>query len=784
MNKNRRTKNKDSSIASTNTGATTNINFPNHVANKFVRPFSGDENKQTKGKVFEVDKKKLLVRPKTAQIFEETKSNNENRFSVITPTNFEIDKHDEWSNNMPLIEEKSSNKSTTDCKVSNNRSECQEQREKQFCESPKVGVINEARKKQDSSSASKKLNKSGSSQKDMHLASVADQNDYEISIKNPWILANEHSRRSSKLLDAHKSRKDLIPDWGSDIATHLNLGSPQQNKIDDSHNIIIARVSGKRPNSAGNRAFNPDQKHEELYPNLLSSTVGISRKGVKMNLANMMFSMPEVESSNAHYDSRASITKSIKQSSNYNSKSKAITLIQKHLRGYLARFKIAKEKELYEFLKHKTNIDDEHTENIGEPLKLSDLSIAKPIDSKGKLGFKDPKMRNRKYNEVIYDFSVSKIEQTIEIDQTVRNYTIDDRDIDNKDMNLIIHESPLPKNMHEDEVSIISSRIETNRKFNQNMTIDGLSSNRINTQNNESLRILESLKRKPQTNMIYIESKSKKLPKDYEWSNLINEHDEMESIQPSFSKYTQNSKGLPPPDWRKSLTHIKKTQSDKKSSIKGKSKESIDAILSTHRQKAQKDLIQENALKKKRPWSAETNQNKVKQLDIAKIQASLRLLKKSINKSVKSVASSKEALENSENYADSNKIQITQNTVSEMNLFKRQSEKSKLFKRNSKRAASEFSSSNQAKILKDIVYTPKELTGRGKQSPHVPKLRRMFGSEKIVKQHSKRNYNEILTDSAITDNIENKAGHDTIEAYDVEEKSIFDRSTFEDFSYK
>ena len=615
----------------------------------------------------------------------------------------------------------------------------------------------------------------------MHMISVVDQNDYEISIKNPWILANEHSRRSSKLLDDHKSRKDLIPDCGSDFATNLNLGSPvQQNKVDDSHNIIIARVSGKRPNSAGNRAFNPEQKHEELYPNLLSSTVGISRKGVKMNLANMMFSKPEVESSVGHYDSRASIAKSNKQSIAYNPKSKAIILIQKYLRGYLARFKIAKEKELYDFLKEKIKLEDEHSENIGEPLKLSDLSIVPAKDNRGKTIGKDKKNARNNYNEMMYDFSMSKIEHTIEIDQTVRNYTIDDRDIDNKDMNLYIQESPLPKNMHEDEVSIISSRIETNRKFNQNITIDGLNSNRMNTQNNESLRILESLKRKPQTNMIYIESKNKKYPKDYEGNNTVYKNDDIEFVQPSISKYTQNSKVLPPPDWRKSLTHIKKTQSEKKNSIKGKSKESIDAILSTHRQKAQKDLIQENTFKKKRPWSAETNQNKGKQLDIAKIQASLRLLKKSITKSA---VSSKDALENSDNLLDSNKIQITQNTISEINLLKRQNEKGKLFKRNSKRATSDFNTNNQTKILKDIMHTPKEIIGRGKESPHVPKFRRMFGSEKIVKQHSKRNYNEILTDSIITENNDNKVVQEVIEPSDVE-KSIFDRSTFEDFSYK
>ena len=104
----------------------------------------------------------------------------------------------------------------------------------------------------------------------------------------------------------------------------------------------------------------------------------------------------------------------------------------------------------------------------------------------------------------------------MEIDQTARNYTLDDRDIDNKEMNLVLHESPLPKIMYEDEVSIISSRIETNRKLSQNVTIDGLNSNRKNNLKDESLRILDSLKRRPHSNFVYIEPKNRRLPKDYE----------------------------------------------------------------------------------------------------------------------------------------------------------------------------------------------------------------------------------------------------------------------------
>ena len=387
-------------------------------------------------------------------------------------------------------------------------------------------------------------------------------------------------------------------------------------------------------------------------------------------------------------------------------------------------------------------------------------------------------------NNIIYDFSVSKIENTIEMDQTGRNYTIDDRDIDNKEMNLVIQESPLPKINYEDEVSIISSRIETNRKINQNITIDGMISNRKNTLKDESLRILDSLKRRPHNNFVYIEPRNRRVPKDYEWNNMILEHEEFENLQQPINKYTLNSKILPPPDWKKSIANIKKTQSDKKSLNRGKSKECIDAVLSTYRQKECKDLIQENTLKKKRPWSAETNQNKNKQLDISKIQASLRLLKKSINKSIKaaSVNDNNENTDNIELKEESN-LQITQNTESEANKFKRKSESSKLFKRNSKRATSDVVSSDRVNILRDVTYTPKDLTSRGKENAHVPKLRRIFGSEKMVKQHTKRGYNEMLADSTIIENNENKLVQGSVDPSDVE-KSIFDRSTFEDFSYK
>ena len=138
-------------------------------------------------------------------------------------------------------------------------------------------------------------------------------------------------------------------------------------------------------------------------------------------------------------------------------------------------------------------------------------------------------------------------------------------------------------------------------------------------------------------------------------------------------------------------------------------------------------------------------------------------------------------MESSESKVDANS-QLTQNVITEVSKFKRKSDGSKLFKRNSKRSASEFASNHQANIMGEDIYGSKDQTSRGKESLHAPKLRRMFGSEKLLKQHSKRNYSEMFGDSTFTEN-ENRIAHDSVDPSDVE-KSIFERSTFQDFSYK
>ena len=156
MNKNRRIKNKDNSLASTNTGVTTNINFTSQGITKIVRPFSGNENKQISLKNGFEAEKKIIVRPKTAQIQNNSKHSNDNKMSIVTPSNIENDKQDDFSNRLPLIEEKSSQKSFSEYRISSQHSDEKQLNEKQLYDSPKISEIDENKKiNNESLSASK-----------------------------------------------------------------------------------------------------------------------------------------------------------------------------------------------------------------------------------------------------------------------------------------------------------------------------------------------------------------------------------------------------------------------------------------------------------------------------------------------------------------------------------------------------------------------------------------------------------------------------------------------------
>src|SRR5690606_5831404 len=134
--------------------------------------------------------------------------------------------------------------------------------------------------------------------------------------------------------------------------TQLNLGSPVlRNKLPETKVVIEAKP--KRPSSAGNKIIYQDN-NDNLCPNLLASTVGISRKNVVLNLANMMFSKPEVATTSSNKISQNFSKDSRPHSARDISKRSAIICIQKYFRGYIARVKVARQKELIEYLKSKS----------------------------------------------------------------------------------------------------------------------------------------------------------------------------------------------------------------------------------------------------------------------------------------------------------------------------------------------------------------------------------------------------------------------------------------------
>lgn len=115
------------------------------------------------------------------------------------------------------------------------------------------------------------------------------------------------------------------------------------------------------------------------------------------------------------------------------------------------RKRVEKEREIREFLER-----EKEEENIGEELKLEDLAVTPKQPSASQL-------------------ALQSLKKELEFDPS--------------------ENSPPPKlPLPEDEISIISSRIESNRKPYYNSTVDILSSTRKHL-HNDSLRIVESLKK-------------------------------------------------------------------------------------------------------------------------------------------------------------------------------------------------------------------------------------------------------------------------------------------------
>ena len=197
---------------------------------------------------------------------------------------------------MPEIEENqnSSKKTVTEYEISPEKSKDDPEIAKpdEFSESPIFSnqKINQL-KNGPRSSSSKKMHKSGSSHKNHLKNSLSAQNLVESHNADYGIYAKKEQEAPNP---------EVLQDYCSDLITQLNLGSPRNH----TRAPKPARNVVKRPNSAGNR-MNKDHDPDELSSNLLASTIGISRNKVKVNLANMLFSQPEVESMVNPMDSRS-----------------------------------------------------------------------------------------------------------------------------------------------------------------------------------------------------------------------------------------------------------------------------------------------------------------------------------------------------------------------------------------------------------------------------------------------------------------------------------------------
>lgn len=199
------------------------------------------------------------------------------------------------------------------------------------------------------------------------------------------------------------------------------------------------------------------------------------------------------------------------------------------LRGYLAHLEVQKmraESEAAELLEDSARHNDHlHNERQGPGLKLSDLSIEQPSKPHKPL-FKQTMSRPENTmvsNDITQDMGdksrfdntraiidmlkndkksgTKKFETSRLLDMDMSKRILlgngDDRDIQN--INMMIHESPLKyENRPEDDVTIISSRIETNRGYLtcHNTTIELMHSNKKrNRTRDESMRLLHTVQK-------------------------------------------------------------------------------------------------------------------------------------------------------------------------------------------------------------------------------------------------------------------------------------------------
>lgn len=537
--------------------------------------------------------------------------------------------------------------------------------------------------------------------------------------------------------------------------TQLNLGSPVT-KVQKDKLIQKALPKPKRPNSA--KCHVDKNQNDQLCSTLLSSTHGIHRKGFKINLASALFSKPEVESNHIPSERWPSRKTSRVSSANRPRRTHALVTVQKFMRGYLAKIRVNKKrnKELIEMLKNE-EVQDEDGEEVGEGLTISDLECSQKRDNL-KHNFKRNKktINENMISEVVYNPSDSKLENTqtmfVELfnregqnpdtkqqmdsrilDNTLKNAQYeDDRDLNRAEMKMHLQDSPLTRILPEDEISVISSRIESNRKRNlQNSTIEILNSTRKNNLKDESVRIVESIKKNKQgQNVIMVNSKYKK---EFEVKNPILENEEEYDVRNTASINFKKVKECVKADgtWRQSLSYLKKNA--------GMHKDSADAALKSHKSKAHNQMVpKKGSDAKKRPGSAGLKQNKP--LDIAKMQASLQLLKKNIEKSHKSTSSQKEVSEEIINPTE--RGPVVRSKIIENNLdpsqFKRPSGKIALSKRKLNTQPMNISEILHKKPAKDLTKTPTKVFEMPEESPNIAKMRKIYGSEKGARRNFKR----------------------------------------------
>jgi len=236
-------------------------------------------------------------------------------------------------------------------------------------------------------------------------------------------------------------------------------------------------------------------------------------------------------------------------------------------------------------------------------------------------------------------------------------------------------------------------------------------------------------------------------------------------------------------NWKKSFNVSKKSLITNKLKKNTKHRESIDVVLKSHRSKAQNELFPANAkFMKKRPGSAGNNQNTSKPFDVAKIHASLKLLKKSIKKSSVSGSSQRDNTNEDINFESSRGPILTPKVIENDDKY--------LFKRKNLRQGPRKSDFKNTKVNYSSVYNEEQKTmfqnsamslEVPKETPNVSRMRKIFGSEKLVRQQYLRNQNQSFTKSAVSNRDSKlRSQISSVEASEFDE-SIFERSAFDNF---